>query len=251
MIVPQIISDEVKLRSPFDYVFITSEKAVEDTVKMGKTELFLDGSFDPLKNARTYGKVVSIPEQLTDTFIGLKAEDKPIPLSAPRDFRKMSDITPTIEIGDSVYFHYGVLGEEANEMMVAILNGDPVYRVRYDRIWARKDKNGKIEGVGSNVLVEPITESWEDIKLKTYTELKDTEGNFIPRPEEEWLYMKVAPETNKLEGIVKYSGENFKEYHPVEEGRKVIFVKNADFQIKIEEEQLFVMKAHNIMCYLD
>lgn len=251
MIVPQIISKDVKLRSPFDYVFITAEKTHEDTIQLGKTELFLDSSFDPLKNARTYGKVVSVPESLSDAFIGLKPEMKPIPLDVPRQFRKMSDITPTIEVGDNIYFHYGVLGEEATEMLVAILNGDPVYRVRYDRIWARVDKDGKIEGVGSNVLVLPITESWEDIRLKTYTELKDTKGNPIPRPEKEWLYMKVAPETNKLEGIVKYSGKNFKEYPPVEEGRKVIFIKNADFQIKLGDEQLFVMKAHNIMCYLD
>jgi co-chaperonin GroES (HSP10) len=251
MIVPQIISDEAKLRSPFDYVFITSEKAVEDTVKLGDMTLFIDGSFDPLKNARTYGKVVAIPEHLTDAFIGLKAELKPISKEEPRQFRKRSDIIPTIEVGDKVYFHYGVLGEEANEMMVAILNGDPIYRVPYDRIWARKDKNGKIEGVGSNVLVEPITESWDDIKIKTYTELKDTDGNPIPKPKDQWIYMKAAPETNKLEGMVKYAGENFKGYPNVEEGRKVIFVKNADFQIKIEEEQLFVMKAHNVMCYLD
>jgi len=251
MIIPQIVSEEVELKSPFDYVFIKAENAVEDTVMMGETTLFLDGSFDPLKNARIYGKVVAIPEKLTDAFIGLKAEEMPISLEEPRQFRKLSDITPTIEVGDTIYFHYGVLGEESNELMVAILNGDPVYRVRYDRIWAREDKDGNVEGIGSNVLVEPIKESWDDIKLKTYTELKDTEGNFIPRPEEEWLYMKVAPESNKLEGIVKYSGYNFKGYDPVEAGRRVMFIKNADFQIKIGDEQLFVMKSHNVMCYLD
>ena len=227
-----------------NYVFFKSEKKIEDTLQLGSQELFFAGDVDHLRNARIFGKVVAVPKFLDDTSVGLKVMGKPAYASKGPDFRKLADITPNVEVGDTIYFHYSVLGEmDSDERSIAYYeeDGTPVYMVRYDQIWARKNKRGHIQGVGTHIVVKPDMESWEDIIVPTYGP-----GRTL-LPKDKWIQVKVKPEAILLHGVVEgWSDPYSPDVDDLKKGDRIIYRPNANFVINIDGTDFFVMKRHNI-----
>ena len=173
-------------------VIIKVEKQVEDSVKLGSKEIFLDGTFEPEKNARIYGTVIGIPENLSgiELYRNHRANAKKYisgeevrttlaeqPYLKGRYKYQCADYSPEedvvyndalpveIQVGDKAYFHFNALKDsqlQKNE------DGSTVHFVRYDQVFCvvRTIRKPYIAGVvdvchneiipiGGHVLIEP------------------------------------------------------------------------------------------------
>lgn len=170
-------------------------------------------------------------------------------------YKFVSDIEPEVEIGDRVYFKPRTLNNRAN-FIVALKNGKGqpdkyIYKCPYENIFcAVRDK--KIIMIGSWVLVEPIVEDWDDILIKTYYDIKDSDGNKIERPKKEWIQKKVMPEVDKLRGYVRHIGKPLKgDDCDVEVNDLVVFRRQAGTHYqKIGGVNYLVIKQNQILAKL-
>ena len=226
-----------------DHVFFTVDKTTEDEINKGDLKLYIDTTYDPMRHARIFGKVIAIPRKLTKTIIGSKPEPFPPSATKPMEFRYLDEIVPEVKIGDKIYFHYLTLSEP-EKTLVATWNNRDVYAVRYDQIYCAV-RNGEIIPIGGHVLVEPEFESWDDILLPTYETFPDGSKQELPR--DKWIQTRVEPRAKDLRGIVRHVGTPpTGEEHNLKEGDHILFRRNADFMIKVEGEEYYVMKSRNI-----
>ena len=47
---------------PINHIFLSLDKPIQDTIKLGNLELYLDGSYRPEWNATVVGEVYSLPK---------------------------------------------------------------------------------------------------------------------------------------------------------------------------------------------
>lgn len=212
-------------------------------------EVHLDPSFDPQKHVRIYGEVVSVPLYLTKRPIMQEHRGTPAPTEgSPFDYRYLSDVKMEVRVGDRIYFHFNtitmrnIVKEEGKHP-----NRTWYFRVSYDQIICAV-RDGQIIPIASYALVLPEYETWDDILHPTYTNLKDAEGRFIPKPKDQWIQMKVKPEYHFLTAFVKYVGSPLgKDACEIEPGQKVWYRKNADWINVIEGVEYFAVRQRHII----
>ena len=238
---------------PFsNYVIFRTDTMFNDKVQFeglkGET-LVLDPSFDPQRHVRTYGEVVSLPAQLTKRPIMQEHRGSPAPSdSSPYSYKYVSDVSEELQIGDRIYFHFNTItmkncvkeeGEHPNRVWY--------FKVSYEQIVCAI-RNGQIIPISSYVLVDPDFENWDDILVPTYTMLKDEQGNFIPKPKEQWIQKKVRPEYKYLTAFVRHVGTPLKgDKCEIEVGQKIWYRRNADWMNTIEGKDYFAIRQRHIV----
>lgn len=212
-------------------------------------EIFLDPKFDPQRHVRTYGEVVSVPLQLTKKPFMQEHRGSPAPAdSSPFDYKYTSDVAQDVQVGDRIYFHFNTM------MMRNLVKEEGVhpnktwyFKVSYEQIICAV-RDGVIIPVGSYVLVDPDFETWDDILLPVMTNLKDADGNLIPKPKDQWIQRKVQPEYKFLVGFVRHIGSPLiGDKVEVEVGQKIWYRRNADWINKIEDSEYFAIRQRHIV----
>jgi co-chaperonin GroES (HSP10) len=174
-------------------IIIRLEKTHVDELDFNGGKIWYDHTYRPEWNAFPYGEVVAVP--LRDPDMG------------PGFFHN-------VEVGDRLYFNYGVVGDEANYL------GDNLWVVDYFQALATvRDK--KLYPVGNHILIT--------------VEKEKIENKHIVIPE---LY----GERKLTQGFVHASNEK-----SIPVGSKVLFEEIGMFENKIEGVDLYVMFNDNIL----
>lgn len=238
-----------------------------------------DGEMDRNNHKRIYGKVLAVPSSFSDT--GFRAIDDGMPSYHkyvghddivvrinegyrnhaeksyyPSTFEKydvvtMADLSKMVdvEVGDKVYF---MPQATEDENMLEKEKGREIYRICVtDLICVAREqdldyvKNSdqlewvdymdgvsipysyfpkKIITQGEWVLIKPKMETWEEITTKSGIVIK-------PNPEKKWL-----------EGIVAHS-----HHEHCKVGDHIVYLPNADAEVKVEDEDYFVMPVQDVI----
>jgi hypothetical protein len=241
------------MKSFNNFIIFKTDKLFEDHVQYkgvdGK-DLFFENGFDPAKHARIYGEVVSLPIRLSHG-IPISQQTKGLPgyhEQTPYVYRYVSDVEQEVEIGDRIYFHFNTI---KNHNIVKVEGTHPnrvwYIKVRYDNVYCAI-RDGKIIMIAGNTLVDPDFESWEDISVPTYSDLLGEDGKQMLKPKEQWLVTKSMPTYKYLAGFVRHIGSPLKgdkcECVP---GQKILYHRNADFMIKVEGREYFMIKQRHII----
>lgn len=238
---------------PFNnYIIIKTDALFNDKASfkgLNGRDIVLDPKFDPQKHTRTYGEVVSLPVNLTSKPVTQEHRGSPSPSdSSPFEYKFISDVSPDVQVGDRIYYHYNclVMRNCVKEEGVHP-NKTWYFKISYEQVICAI-REGKIIPIASYVLVDPDFETWEDILVPVMSQLKDADGNFIPKPKDQWLQRKVKPEYKYLTAFVRHIGNPFKgDKVEVEVGQKIWYRRNADWMNKIEGEDFFVIRQRHII----
>lgn len=106
--------------------------------------------------------------------------------------------------------------------------------------------------IGGWVLLEPLMEDWEDVVVKTYYDYVDNLGQKIERPKSEWIYKKVAPETENQRAVVAHISKPLKgDPCDIEVGHRVFFRKQKKtFFQQVEGKKYIVLTQDHLLCQL-
>jgi co-chaperonin GroES (HSP10) len=235
--------------------------------------IIIDIVFDPMKYVLNYGEVFKLPVDMGGKTSPISQKSVGVPGYGPirrttqeeisfdiyaiggvYEYKFVSDIAPEVEAGDRIYFKKRTLNSPANQMGVLL---DPktkkpakyIYKVPYENIFCAVKKDGRIVPIGGWVLLSPIWEDWEDTYRKTYYDFKDKHGEPMPRPKNEWIKLKHAPETDNQRAKVAHIGTPLKgEVCDIEAGMTVVFRKMQKvFLHKIEKEDYIVLSQEQIL----
>jgi len=125
------------------YIYFTVEKETEDEYVMSNgVKLWLDTEIDRAKNARQYGTVKSVPENLNR-------------------FKRFKDEVD-IKEGDKIWFHHFVV-EESSKID---LFGENVYMLPYEQIFA-VEREGELLPTNDFVFIKPDVKQRESSILHT------------------------------------------------------------------------------------
>jgi co-chaperonin GroES (HSP10) len=131
---------------PINHIFLNLEKPIQDTIKLGDLELYLDGSYRPEWNATVVGEVYSLPKNPKGTD---------------------GKVVSKLKEGDKVLFDYSVVAERKFES-----DGDYFTEITKDSPYYQKFTNGK----GESLLIVAMPGKISHIWVGTY---HDKRGNFI------------------------------------------------------------------------
>jgi co-chaperonin GroES (HSP10) len=133
--------------------------------------------------------------------------------------------------GDTVYVHHFIIEKEKR-----IPVKDKEYRwLDYNQIYCRV-RNGKLKTLSNFVLVEPI--KYDNSKFK-----KETESGLI-------LTQKSGSENVDRVGIVYSIGDGAKNAG-LSVGDKILFDKNCEYEIKIQDKILYRMELRDVITIID
>jgi co-chaperonin GroES (HSP10) len=125
------------------YIYFTVEKETEDEYVMSNgVKLWLDTEIDRARNARQYGTVKSVPENLNR-------------------FKRFKDEVD-IKEGDKIWFHHFVV-EESSKID---LFGENVYMLPYEQIFA-VEREGELLPTNDFVFIKPDVKERESSILHT------------------------------------------------------------------------------------
>jgi co-chaperonin GroES (HSP10) len=110
-----------------DHIKLKSEDG--DVVK-----LFIDPSYEPYKHSVTWGKVVLVPEHLTDENVEIEINE-----------------------GDKIFFHYLSIPNAIRQNDYIIAKGKPYFIIQYDMCYVAVGDEG-ITPLNGTVLVAPVEE---------------------------------------------------------------------------------------------
>lgn len=254
------------LRSTNNFIFIVLEKEMEDTLKLGGKELYFDGSFEKGRNRRLYGEVIAVPGKLTALEnlyqVGIGWPQPPeytsgevLNLHASRgteitredyrcttykaEYKTTADIEQDVRVGDRVYVHFNSI---VPENRIKNDDGRTIYKVAYHNVLCTV-RQGNIIPIGGYVLVDPSYDGEvQDIGMG-YDKAKVSASGLI---------IDLVSEPKQQEGIVRYVGSPLKgDEEIVKEGDKVIYEKNADWLMKIEGKEYFVIRQRDLLAVIE
>ncbi len=242
--------------------FIVALSELENTkIKSGSLELEAATFLKPLKFARTYGRVVSVPTRLSsDNRYNLNLKDWGFPVpkmgigsdwiqqrnnygekaidrswysiaGAQPQYKVMSDYRwyeGMVEVGDTLYFHY-----RANmpENIVHQENGETWIKVRFDQCicaW-----NGYwIVMLAEHVLAKPVEEKWDDITNSLGIITTSTPKTFPNL----CTLSEIEPSVSHKLGGLKDRDRTTIIVHP----------SSLNFEMEIEGTKYFVMKEREL-----
>jgi hypothetical protein len=220
-------------------------------------EIIVDTSWNPQENAKVCAEVHSVPYSFSTAPIDFVRYGSPDCYDFPMmDKLTAEDCFRDIQVGDTIYHHYNVMASPMNfiKKEVEYIN-DVATNVLYFRVSPGDIictvREGKIIMNNSYVLVNPDMETWDEILIPTYTDMVGLDGKRIPKPKEQWLQTKVAPEKKYLYGFIENIGVGDKFYDlgdEVKKGDRILYKRNADWTVKIEGKDYFVIKQKNLLC---
>ena len=202
-------------QAPFNSLYIRAESCFTDSVKVGALDLYLDTSYRPDHHRVIKAKVASIPRGID------------------KRHHSIGGITPTVCVGDLVYFHYGVLTEE-NRLD---LDGEVFYRLDYDAVFCRV-VDGVISMVGSWVLAEPMY--GDDVQE---VELSDGVMGKV-KMSASGIVVDASPTPLDNRAILKHIGEN--DFGLVG-GECVWITSDCNFENDIEGNIFWTFRQENIL----
>jgi co-chaperonin GroES (HSP10) len=235
-------------------------------------EIIVDIAFNPVEYAYNFATVTQTPVRMPKTPIGQIPAGSPGygPIRRPVNmeescsmdlyaiggvyqYRYVSDIHPDVAVGDRIYFKKRTLNSKINQMG-ALLGEDRkpykyFYKVPYENIYCAVKVGGLIVPIGSWVLLEPIVEDWKDIYHKTYYDFKDEHGNPIERPKDQWIKMKLQPDTDNMRAKVAHIGKPLKgDPCEIKRGDVVVFKKQKNMVLnEIEGVKYLVLPQDQIL----
>lgn len=216
---------------------------------VGDKQIVIDSSFDPQRHVRTYGEVVSVPKHLDRFPISQKHKGLPAYHDSPAfSFKYLSDIAQEIKVGDRIYFHFNTIRPD-NLIKTEVEDSKKVYyfKVKYDQILCTV-RDGVIIPIGSYTLIEPDMETWEDISVPTYSNIKGKDGKPMLKPKEQWLVKKVAPGAKYLLGFVRHVGTPLKGTEcDVQAGDRIIYRRMADWRNIVEGKEYYAILHRHIV----
>lgn len=236
-----------------DFLIFKTNELFNDKVKfkgIGGKDLRIDPSFEPAVHARIYGEVVSLPIRLS-TGIPISQQHRGHPgyhEESPFEYKYLADIAQEVQVGDRIYFHFNTI-KQKNFVQVDGVHPNRTWyvKVRYDQVICAV-REGQIIPIGSHVLVDPDFESWEDITIPTYSSLKDAQGKPILKPKDQWIVTKSQPTYRYLLGFVRHVGTPLRGMPlEIKPGQKIVYHKNADWKVNIEDRDYFVIKQRHIL----
>lgn len=137
---------QIMRAKPVNHIFLSLTKPIQDTIKMGDLELYLDGSYRPEWNATVVGEVYGLPKN-------------------PKGDN--AKVVSRLKEGDKVLFDYSVVAERKFES-----DGDNFTIARKDSEYYQKFINGKGEKLLIVAMPGKITNIWVGT-------LHDKRGNFV------------------------------------------------------------------------
>jgi len=235
-----------------NYIIFKTKRLFNDKVKFAGVDgkdLIIDPSFDPQRHVNIMGEVVSIPLHLTRRPILQEHRGTPAPTEgSPFEYRYVSDVKQEVMVGDMIAVHFNTIAMR-NCVKEEGIHPDKTwyFKVSYEQVICAV-RDGNIIPIASYVLVLPDYETWDDILHPTYTNLKDAEGKFIPKPKDQWIQTKVKPEYHFLTAHVKYVGSPLnKDICEIEPGQKIWYRRNADWINMIEGTEYFAVRQRHII----
>jgi co-chaperonin GroES (HSP10) len=198
--------------------------------------LKIDTTWNPEQHIRIEGEVVAVPHRYDSEYIGHKYPGSPQPKSHNPNNRvtamyfynhryyTVADCNVDLKEGDKVYFHYlAIQFEDFDRYSASLLltdeHGYEYHQIPTDTIIAVL-RDGEIKPLLSRVLVQPLE-----------SEETDFFGVILPKSKE---YLK---------GVVRYVGESIKgEEIDIKPWDKIMYLKNKEFENKIEGENYYVMR---------
>jgi co-chaperonin GroES (HSP10) len=131
---------------PVNHIFLSLTKPIQDTIKVGDLELYLDGSYRPEWNATVVGEIYGLPKN-------------------PKGDN--SKVVSKLKNGDKVLFDYSVVAERKFES-----DGGSFTEITKDSPYYQKFTNGKGERLLIVAMPGKITHIWVGT-------LHDKRGNFV------------------------------------------------------------------------
>jgi co-chaperonin GroES (HSP10) len=229
-----------------DNLLITVDKEFEDSIKLNSgLKLHLDTSFNPYQHATIKGKVAHVPRKLSNAPVGMGEY-------------KRSDITPEVQEGDTLYFHYNTVQQHN----LIEIEGVRYYMLPYEQVFCvvrsvddKAESHGddafwynkvnKIIPIGSHVLVSP-----------TYPEgvvMEDVAGKQIAVRKVGSIIIEHDIKPYKDRGNIAFIGTPLANQPKldVKAGDMVMLSGYSDFKNKIEGEEYYVVKQMDILGTLE
>lgn len=248
-----------------NYIFVVLEKEREDTISLGGKEIYFDGNYDKERNKRLYGEVIGVPQKLVLTeflyeilpgepaykeYVSgetlLQQENHGVSVSrddyccsvGSKQYAKITDIVMDVRVGDRIYVHFNSLVPHNH---IKNHDGRTIYKVPYSSVICAI-RNQEIMPIGGYVLVEPsFDEGVEDIG-----------GGSKGKLSASGLVTEIVTAPKYLEGIVRHVGSPLKcEEEIVKPGDKIIYEKNADWLMKIEGKEYFVIRQRDLLAVIE
>jgi len=198
-----------------DFCLVKIDKKYRDEIKTKSgAKLYVAPEWRPEWHATIEGKVVAIPEKLSDQYFENKG------------------IVADVHVGDKIYFNYLVVSSGGvNEVKI---DDELYYKVDYPAIWAYK-RRGKLTMISGWVFVEP------------YVEKKDEKVGSLYLPE------MSQTEVHKDLGTIYRIGKPLAHEHDLKlkQGDVVAFRKIGAFENEIEGHNVYVMKQECIMAKIN
>ena len=129
-----------------------------------------------------------------------------------------------LKSGDKVYGHH-FMGKDTNKIE---LEGKDYSMLPYNMLYARV-RNNKIHMLSDYVLVEKVVDKEEDIVTAS------------------GIILKTQVQKKEQIGVVKHVNSTSIDFG-FKPGDRILFIKDADYEMEVEGEKLFRMKNDNILC---
>lgn len=211
-----------------------------------------DETIERFNHKRIYGRIEACPLTFTESIIEIQDPGLPTPRKhisgeyiesqVKQGLRKFNrnhyscagldefDLVTVADVADQtdirrfdkVYFDPRVTEPEN---ILGKHNGHELYKIRVEQIVCAV-REGQIIMQGGWCLVEPDMETWEEIRT------------------ERGIYVKPRPEAKALRGIMRH----FKERDDLHEGDRIVFMRGADWTLKIEGKEYYAIHHSDIMC---
>lgn len=232
-----------------NYIIFKTTRLHNDSIDLGGKKLFLEVGYDPARHVCIHGEVTSVPVRLSPGIM-ISQQHRGLPSyyeQTPYSYRFLDDVEQDVEVGDKIFFHFNTV-KSHNIVKVdgTAPNRTWYIKVRYDQVICAV-RNGEIIMIGGHTLIDPDFESWADISVPTYSDLLDEDGKKIVKPENQWLVTKSSPTYKHRTGFVKKVGKPLRgDKCEIKEGQKILYQTNADWMVRIEDRDYFVIKQRNI-----
>lgn len=234
----------------------------------GKELVLGDPDYNKEKHANTAGTVIQIPVSLGKhpissersgwpAYGAIRLPDKDINISdaiysRPQNKIKFRNhIEAEVQVGDKAYFQWQVVFDKRHLIAQAPDKSSFIFKVNYDLIYAVV-RAGQIIPIGSNVLIDPIFETWDHTLKPTYYPYNDRTGKPMVRPKKEWIQIKVAPKHVEREGVIKHIGSPLKgEKCYLKKEMKVLYKPKLQNLLDVEGSKYFILRQNQIILYKD
>ncbi|MDG2285302.1 MAG: hypothetical protein P8N43_07215 [Alphaproteobacteria bacterium] len=202
-------------QAPYNSLYVQVSNGFNDSVKVGAVDLYLDTSYRPDHHRVISATVASVPRRID------------------KRHHSIGGISPTVCVGELVYFHYGVITEE-NKLE---LEGEVYYRLDYDAVFCRV-VDGQIVMVCSWVLAQPMY--GDDVQ-----EVELSDGVMgMARLTASGLVVDANPAPLQNRALLKHIGDN---EFDLKGGEPLWIASSCNFENDIEGSVFWTFRQEDIL----